>query len=61
MRVVVDGKISAFLLQAGKLQNKKISSFGNVHPHDPAPTEYFSIKSGQEMDFTSVIAVNFMC
>ena len=27
----------------------------------PTPTEYFTVKSGQAMDFTSVIAVNFMC
>ena len=31
MRVVDDGKISAFLLQAGKSQNKKISSFNLIH------------------------------
>ena len=27
----------------------------------PNPTEYFSVKSGQEMDLDPVIAVNFMC
>ena len=27
----------------------------------PTPTKYFTVKSGQEMDFTFVIALNFMC
>ena len=33
MRVVVNGKISAFLLQVGKSQNKKIKSFCLIHLH----------------------------
>ena len=33
MRVVVIGKISAILLQAGKSQNKKITSFNLIHLH----------------------------
>ena len=26
----------------------------------PTPTEYFTVKSGQEMDLAPVIAMNFM-
>ena len=52
MRVVVNGKISAFLLQAGKSQNKKITSFCLIHLHLQKknlemfilnPTEYFTV------------------
>ena len=27
----------------------------------PTPTEYFTVRSGQEMDLAPVIGVNFMC
>ena len=71
MRVVVNGKISAFLLQAGRSSNKKNYKFILIRLHlqkkiilemfTAAPTEYFTIMSEQEMDLASVIAMNFMC
>ena len=72
MRVAVNDIISAFLLQAGKSRNKNITSFNLIHLQNqkkkiimemfiPTPTEYFTVKSGQEMDLIPVIAVNFVC
>ena len=48
---------------------KKITSFSLIRLHlqakiilemfIPIPTEYFTVKSGQEMDLASVISMNF--
>ena len=71
MRVVVDDKISALLLQAGSTRNKKITSFNlirlrlqkqiSLEMFIPASTEYFIVKSEKEMDLASAIAMNFVC
>ena len=71
MRLVVNGKIPAFLLQAGRSRNKKNTSFSLIRQHlqkkvilemfIAAPAEYFTAKSDQEMDLASVIAMTFMC
>ena len=55
MSMVANGKIPAFSLQAGKSQNKKITTFNLSCLHSQRkiilemfiPTEYFSVKSGQ--------------
>ena len=31
------------------------------HPSIPIPYQYFTVRSGQEMDLAPVIAINFMC
>ena len=49
-------KITGFNLICLHLQKK--DSFVDVHP---TPTEYFTVKSGQEIDLDPVIAMNFMC
>ena len=71
MSMVANGKISAFSLQAGKSQNKKNTTFNLICLHSqkkiiletfiPTPTEYVTVKSGQEMDLAPVIAMNCMC
>ena len=38
----------------------KINTFGDAHSH-PTPTDYFTVKSGQEKRLAPVIAMNYMC
>ena len=71
MRAVVNGKISAFLLQAGKPYNEKITIltlFVCIYKKgwfwrcsSPPPPSIYTVKCGQEMDLALVIAMNFMC
>ena len=73
MREEANDKISAFLLQAGKSKNKKNTSFSLIClyqkkvilemfiPPISTLTEYFTVKSGQDMDLAPVLARNFFC
>ena len=66
-RLIVN--ISLFIT-SWQSQNKKITSFNLIRLYlqkkiilemlIPAPIEYFTVKSGQEMDLAPVTAMNFM-
>ena len=69
MRAVVEGKYQPFHYKLVNHKIKKITSFNLIGLHLQKkiilemfiPTEYFRVKSGQEIDLARVIAMSFMC
>ena len=70
MRAVVKGKYQPFHYKLVNHKIKKITSFNLIGLHlqkkiilemfIPTPTEYFRVKSGQEIDLAPVIAMNYV-